>query len=166
MPYPLTGAIDSGVVSNTSNIEWHHVVPFAPEGASNNVSSYLYWTLELSSISVSHDRRVVRACCRLASTQVNGTSFAPKPTYPVTSGVGSLAILDVCASPLFDNHSAVCNFFTEVLRGYMAPTTTLRISIPLFPEVGSWTRVSTSFVFNSRRLMGSQAANGQSLVIL
>lgn len=50
----LTGAIDSGVVSNISNIEWHYVVPFAPDGASNNVSSYLYWALELSSISVSN----------------------------------------------------------------------------------------------------------------
>lgn len=40
-------------MTNISNIEWHYVVPFAPEGASNNVSSYLYWTLELSSISVS-----------------------------------------------------------------------------------------------------------------
>jgi len=47
-----TGAIDSGVVNNISNIEWHYVVPFAPEGASNNVSSYLHWALELSSISV------------------------------------------------------------------------------------------------------------------
>ena len=55
-PYYLTGAIDSGVVSNASNIEWHYVVPFAPEGTSNNVSSYLYWALELSSISVSHDQ--------------------------------------------------------------------------------------------------------------
>ena len=56
-PYHLTGAIDSGIVTNTSNIEWHYVVPFAPEGASNNVSSYLYWALELSSISVSHDQQ-------------------------------------------------------------------------------------------------------------
>lgn len=59
MPYHLTGAIDSGIVSNISNIEWHYVVPFAPEGATNNVSSYLYWTLELASISVSHDQHVV-----------------------------------------------------------------------------------------------------------
>lgn len=55
---PSKGAIDSSVVGNISNIEWHYVVPFAPEGASNNVSSYLYWTLPLSSISVWHDQHV------------------------------------------------------------------------------------------------------------
>lgn len=65
-PYHLTGAIDSGVVGNVSNIEWHYVVPFAPEGASNNVSSYLYWALELYSISVSHGQRIARVLRPLA----------------------------------------------------------------------------------------------------
>ena len=51
--YCPIGAIDSSVVGNLSSVEWHYVVPFAPEGASNNVSSYLFWTLQLSSISVS-----------------------------------------------------------------------------------------------------------------
>ena len=51
--YCSTGATDSSVVGNLSSVEWRHVVPFAPEGASNNVSSYLSWMLHLSSISVS-----------------------------------------------------------------------------------------------------------------
>jgi hypothetical protein len=93
---PLKGAIDSGVVNNISNIEWHDVVPFAPQGASNNVSSYLYWALQLSSISVSLRSARSLSTSLIGSTQVNGTSFTPVPTYPsVTPDIGSLAILDV-----------------------------------------------------------------------
>ncbi|KAF9779036.1 acid protease [Thelephora terrestris] len=91
------GAIDSGVVNNISNIEWHDVVPFAPQGASNNVSSYLYWALQLSSISV------------------NGTSFTPVPTYPsVTPDIGSLAILDVGTPGIYGPYNDVSNIYSLI----------------------------------------------------
>lgn len=91
------GALDSNVVKNVSNIEWHYVVPFAPEGASNNVSSYLYWALELSSISV------------------NGTSFTPEPTYPsVTPDTGSLALLDVGTPGIYGPYNDVSNIYSFI----------------------------------------------------
>lgn len=89
------GAIDSNVVSNVSNIEWHYVVPFAPEGGSSNVSSYLYWALELSSISV------------------NGTSFTPTPTYPsARPDIGSIALLDVGTPGIYGPYEDVSNIYS------------------------------------------------------
>lgn len=41
-------------MTNVSLIEWNEVVPFAPRlGSTNNVSSYLQWTIPLAGIKVS-----------------------------------------------------------------------------------------------------------------
>lgn len=58
------------------------------------------------------------------------------------------------------------NFFVGEPRECTAPTMTFQISIPSFLVVGSWIRVSASFMLNSRRLTRAQAVNGRSLVIL
>ena len=46
------GAVDPTVVTNVSLIEWHQVVPFEPFGSESNVSSYLQWTVPISTITV------------------------------------------------------------------------------------------------------------------
>ena len=47
------GAVDSTVVKNVSLIEWIEVAPFEPVGNENNVTSYLEWTIPISTITVS-----------------------------------------------------------------------------------------------------------------
>lgn len=47
------GAVDADVVKNTSQIEWHKVVPFSPFANERNSTSYLQWVLRLSGFGVS-----------------------------------------------------------------------------------------------------------------
>jgi hypothetical protein len=48
----LVGAVDSAIVTNVSLVEWHEVIPFQPFGSENNMSSYLLWTIPISTITV------------------------------------------------------------------------------------------------------------------
>ncbi|KAF8589817.1 acid protease [Ramaria rubella] len=73
------GAIDKSVVTNTSLISWHDVVPFAPLPNQNatETSPYLHWALPLDNLTV------------------NGTATNLHPTYPNITGPSPLALLDV-----------------------------------------------------------------------
>jgi len=48
-----TGAVDSSVVTNVSEIKWNEVIPFPPFGSSMNTSSYLQWAIPFTGLSVS-----------------------------------------------------------------------------------------------------------------
>ncbi|KAI0077907.1 acid protease [Panus rudis PR-1116 ss-1] len=91
------GAVDGSVVTNASLIDWNEVVPFAPFGSESNTTSYLQWTIPLSTIFVGN------------------TSIAPQPTYPnATSSSYSLALLDVGTSGIFGPYQDVSRIYSAI----------------------------------------------------
>jgi len=98
------GAIDASVVTNLSLIEWHEVVPFAPFGSENNVSTYLQWVIPLRNISI------------------NGSAIAPQPTYPIDTSNISLALFDVGTSGIFGPYQDVSRLFSSIVGARLVDT--------------------------------------------
>ncbi|EIW83876.1 acid protease [Coniophora puteana RWD-64-598 SS2] len=77
------GAIDSSVVTNTSDIVWNEVVPFSPYQNQFNTSGYVYWAIHMTEVAV------------------NGSGITPVPTYPGPTENSSIALLDVGNSGIY-----------------------------------------------------------------
>jgi hypothetical protein len=90
------GAVDSAIVTNVSRIEWHEVTPFQPFGSENNVSSYLQWTIPISTITV--------------GTQI----FVLEPTYPQANSNRSVALLDIGTPGIFGPYQDVERLFSII----------------------------------------------------
>jgi hypothetical protein len=90
------GAVDSAIVTNVSLVEWHEVIPFQPFGSENNMSSYLLWTIPISTITV--------------GTQV----FVLEPTYPQANSNRSVALLDIGTAGIFGPYQDVERLFSII----------------------------------------------------
>ncbi|KAF8968111.1 aspartic peptidase A1 [Flammula alnicola] len=89
------GAIDSAIVTNTTRIGWNKVAQFPPFSVENNASTYLQWAIPMAGVSV------------------NGTQFAPIPTYANISNT-SLALFDIGAPGIYGPYQDVSRIYSMI----------------------------------------------------
>ncbi|PPR00887.1 hypothetical protein CVT24_000372, partial [Panaeolus cyanescens] len=92
----VTGAVDSSVVTNVTNIGWNKVAQFSPFLLETNASRYLQWAIPLSGFSV------------------NGSQFTPSPTYASVGQTHSLALFDVGAPGIYGPYQDVSRIYSLI----------------------------------------------------